>query len=133
MRIDEVEVACAENFEQAGVFFIFVAPFALPFGGDIVAAKGRWDGVIGRAVNQPLARVRDREFHRIGFAVVLGYLCRRAVEKLDDRVVAEVKLISALQVNGSGERDDPSNARFVGGEAERELPTSGMAHHDNSL
>ncbi len=131
MWIDEVDVACAGNLEQVSIFFSVA--FAPLFGGDIVAAERRWYGVVGRAVNEPLARVRDREFHRVGFAVVLRYLCGRAVKKLDDRIIAEVKLVSALQVDNTGKREDASNARFVSGEAERKLSAGGMAHHHDSF
>ena len=121
----------AGNFEQVRVFLLLArAPL---FGANVVAAEGGGNYVIGGAVNQPLAGLGNRKHHGVGFAVVVGDLGGRAPKKLDDGVVAEVKLICALQVNHSGERDDASQAGLVSSEAEGELASGRMAHaHDSS-
>src|ERR1035441_7974536 len=100
---------------------------------DSVTSGGGWNDVIGGAVNQPLAGGGDRELHGGGFAVVVGNLAGRAAEKLDDGVVAEVELVSALQVDNPSERDDASQTGLMSGEAEGELTSGGVAdHHDSS-
>ena len=51
------------------------------------------------------------------------------MEKFDHGVVAQMEFVSAPQVNDSGERDDALDAEFVGGEAECELASGGVADH----
>ena len=63
---------------------------------------------------------------------MVGYLSGRAAQKLDHGVVAEVELVGALQVNDPGQRDDMGDAGLVSGEAERELASGRVPHHDDS-
>src|ERR1700722_4632726 len=120
----------AGNLEQMGLFLLFARAFL--FGGDIIAAEGYRNHIIGGAVNQPLACLGNRKLHRIGFAVVVWHLAGHAVKELDNGVVAEVEIESALQVYHASERDDASKARLVSGEAKSELASGGVASHYDS-
>jgi hypothetical protein len=118
------------DLQEVYVFLLLARPFL--FGYNVLTAEISGNDVIGLAVNQPLPRSRDGKFHRVGFAVVVGYLSGRAAQKLDHGVVAEVELVGALQVNHPGQRDDADYAGLVSGEAERELASGRVPHHDDS-
>ena len=99
VRIDYIQVPGAVKFKQAGVLFLFSgSPL---FISNIVPAESNRNCVIGVTVNQPLARMEKGKLQGIRFAVVIGDLTRRAAEKLDHGVIAEVQLIGPLQVNDS--------------------------------
>src|SRR5216684_1468318 len=133
-RVDQIEVAGSRNFQEGYIFSIFsIFPGALLLGGDVVAAEGGRDDFVVVAVDEPLAAVRNRELHGIGFAVVVGNFRRSAVEEFDDRIVAEVELVGTLQVEDSGEGNDPSQARFVRGEAKSQLTSCGVSDDDKLL
>jgi len=117
------------NLERAHIFLLFAG--TLLFSGGVIAAEIRRNDLIRGAVNQPLSSLRDRKLHGIGFAVMVGDLARRSSKKLDHSVVAEMKLVGALQVNHSGERNSPGQARLMSREAKRKLPASRVTHHDD--
>ena len=54
---------------------------------------------------------------------------RRTVKKFHHRVVAQVKIVSAPQVNHSRQRYDSVQRGFMSGQAQCELPARGMSHH----
>ena len=74
----------------------------LVFRGDVITAESWWDCVIGETMNQPLSRMRNGELHGIGFAIVVRDFRGSTAEKFDHRIVAEMKIIGALQVNDPG-------------------------------
>jgi len=95
----------------------------LVFRRDVITAEGWRDCVIGETVNQPLTCVRNGELHGIGFAIVVRHFRGSTAEIFDHRVVAEMKIISPLEVNDSCKRNDTCHARFMSGQAKRELST----------
>jgi hypothetical protein len=63
---------------------------------------------------------------------VVWDLARYAAEKLDDGVVAEMKIVCALQVYHASERDDAEDSGFVSGEAQGKLASSRVAGYYDS-
>src|ERR1700722_15211928 len=120
----------AGNLEQMGLFLLFARAFL--FGGDIIAAEGYRNHIIGGALNQPLACLGNRKLHRVGFTVVVWDLAGLAVKELDHGVVAEVQFVSPLQVYHASQRDDAVDSRFMSGEAESELASGGVARQYDS-
>src|SRR5215471_10226468 len=55
-------------------------------------------------------------------------LARCATKELDNRILAEVKLIRALEIDDSGKRDHGSNPGFAGSQAERQLASCRVPH-----
>jgi len=129
--VDEVKVPGGGNLQEMDVFFIVAG--ALLLACNIVAAEGNWNNVVGRAVDEPLLTVGNRKSRGISFAVVVGNLGRRPVQKFDDGVIAEMELISALQVDYSGKRNDPREAWLVGCEAKCKLTSRGVSHDHELL
>ena len=123
--IDKVDMVSSGDVDQVHIFHLQ----ALLFGCDIIAAEGRRNRVVGLSVNQPLLRL-DWELHGIGFAVTVRNFARGPVKKFDDRVVAQVKLISSLQVNDSRQRYHCVQCEFVSCKTQCELPSRRMSHDD---
>ena len=130
VRIDQIEVTGTRNLNQVHIPFLLRESFLL--GGDVIAAEVRWHRVVRRTANQPLLSLKNGKLHWICFAVVVRNFTGRAVEKLDHGIVAEVKLIRALQINHARQRNDAGHAGFVSGEAKRKLPSGGVPHHSPS-
>jgi hypothetical protein len=99
--VDYVEVVGASDLKQAHAFLLFARPFV--FRVDVVATEIWGNHVICGSVNQPLPRLRNRKVHGVGFAIVVGNLTGRSAQKLDYRIVAEVELVRALQVDHTSE------------------------------
>jgi hypothetical protein len=55
------------------------------------------------------------------------------VEEFDNGVVAQVELVSTLQVDDSGKRNDAGHSGLAGGEAEGQLTSGGVSHDDELL
>lgn len=113
------------------IFFFFRG--SLVFGGDVVAAELKRHHVIRRPVNQPLPRLRNRQHHRIGLAIVVGNLAGLAPQEFDNCIVAEVQLISPLQIDHASQRYHARHAGFVRGQTQRQLATGRVSHDDGSL
>ena len=96
----------------------------------VVAAEEWRHGIVSGAVNQPLCCRRNLELHGVGFAVVLGNASGIAAEKIHDRVVAEMKIPRLLQVHHSRKRDYPLDGGLMTGQAQGQLASGGVAHHD---
>src|SRR5579859_1452235 len=113
------------------IFFFFAGTILL--GGNVIAAELRRNHVVGRAMKQKLPGLWNGKLPGIGFAVMVGNLGGGTVQEFDDRIVAEMKLVGALQVDDSGERDYPRDGPFVGGEADGKLASGGVSHHYDFL
>ena len=124
-------MADRRDFQEVDIFSIFAG--ALLLGSDVVAAEAGGDYVVAGPVDEPLAALRDRKFGGIGFAVVIGDFGGRPAKEFDDGIVAEVELVSTLQVDDSGEGYDPSQARFVRGKAKSQLTSCGVSDDDKLL
>src|ERR1700757_3294914 len=64
---------------------------------------------------------------------MLGNLSGRTVQEFGDSVVAQMKLISVLQIDYSCQRNDPLYTRLVRRQAERKLASSRVSHHHDSF
>lgn len=111
---------------------VFLLRACVPlFCGNVVTAEIRWDRVVIGAMNQPLARVRDSQPHRVRLAIMVRHLSWRAVQKLHDRIVAKMQLVCTLQIDNPGQGEDPRDSGLMRGQAESQLPSGGMAHHQD--
>lgn len=84
-------------------------------------------------MNQYLPGVWNRKLHGVGLPVVIGYIAGRATKKLDDRVIAKVELVSALEVDNAGQRDDALHPAFVSCKAKSKLAPSRVTNHQQFL
>ena len=103
-------------------------PMSFLFRGNVVSAECRRNINISRAQNQPLTRVWDRKLHRIGFPVMIRHSGGRATQKLDYRIVTQMKFVCLTQVHDTGQRDDAGDASLVGGKTQCQLTTGGVTH-----
>src|SRR5277367_4308161 len=94
LRIDQIKMACTSNLQKMNVFFLAAWPLLLLR--HIVTTERGWNRVVVLSVNQPLPCMRNRQLHRISLAIVVRHLGRSSVQKLNHRIVAEVKLIRPL-------------------------------------
>src|SRR5215467_13623701 len=63
---------------------------------------------------------------------MIGNLRRRAAQEFDDRVIAEMKLVRALEIHDARQRNHSRDTRFMRGQTEPELAPRGVAHHNDS-
>src|ERR1700758_5539457 len=64
---------------------------------------------------------------------MLGNLSGPTVQEFGDSVVAQMKLISVLQIDYSRQRNDPLYTRLVRRQAERELASGRVSHNHDSF
>ncbi len=128
--VDHVKVARSGNLEQAYIFLLSAG--ALLLAGNVITAEIRGNGVIRGTLNQTLSSLRNRKLDRVGLAIMIGNFVGRAMEEFNNSVVAEMKLIGAPQINDPSQRDDASDGRLVSREAERQLASGRVPHHDDS-
>src|ERR1700757_1770607 len=64
---------------------------------------------------------------------MLWNLSRRTVQEFGDSVVAQMKLISVLQIDYSRQRNDPLYPRLVRRQAEGELASGRVSHNHDSF
>jgi hypothetical protein len=119
----------AVDRQQMGIFLLRAR--SLPLGSNVIAAELGRNCVVGRSMNQPLPRLPNRDPHGISFAVMVGNAYRRSSQKLNNGVIAEMKLISSLQIYNSGQRNHPRDTGLMCSEAKSKLAASRMPHHDN--
>jgi len=119
------------NLDQMHIFFFSARAFNL--GSHVVSAEDRRNGIVCAAMNQVLASMREGKMHRIGLPIVIRNFHRSSAKKLDDGVMAEMKLIRALQVYDSRQRDRTFESGLVGCQAERQLASCRVSHYDDAL
>jgi len=122
---------CAWDFAQLHIFLLFALSILL--GSDVVAAEIRRNHVIRRAVNQHLPGLWNRKLHGVSLMVVTGHVAGRAPKKLDDRVIAKVESVRALEVDNPGERDDALDSAFVSCKAKSKLAASRVTNDQKFL
>jgi len=121
--IDQIEVSSGRDLQ---IMYIF-PPLFLSFA--VIPAEVGGHHAIPGPMNEPLRGCpRDRSSNGIGFAIVLRNFARRAAKEGHDGVVAQMELPSLGKIDDAGERENPGQGRFVGGQTQSKLSASRMAH-----
>src|SRR5205823_14857779 len=99
---------------------------------NVVSTHLWWHNIVFASMDDQLWG-SDLQASWVGVAITFRHRLRRAVQQFQNRIIAEVQLMSAAQINHAGERNGSEQPGSARGQPQRQLTSAGMAGDSNTV